>query len=206
MSSKRAEATALLDSGVTENFINKRYARWLRLPFKWLATPQAINEWTIKNWYPLPLISKLIARVKGAELFTKFDIRWGFKNVHIKDGDQWKAAFITNQGLFEPNVMFFGLTNPPATFQTMMNAIFEEEIWVGSLTVYMDNMLIHTQDEVKLYQKLVHQVLDKLWCHNLFLKPENCLFEQWTMESLRVILEMAPQMDPAKIKGVADWP
>ena len=75
-----------------------------------------VNEWTIKNHYPLPLIPELIAQVKGASLFTKFNIRWGYNNVRIKEGDQWKAAFITNQGLFEPNVMFFGLTNSPATF------------------------------------------------------------------------------------------
>ena len=102
---------------------------------------QKVNEWTIKNRYPLPLIPELIARVKGAELFMKFDVRWGYNNVRIKDGDQWKAAFITNQGLFEPNVMFFGLTNSPATFQTMMNAIFQEELREGWLTIYMDDML-----------------------------------------------------------------
>ena len=57
-----------------------------------------INEWMIKNRYPLPLILELIARVKGATIFTKFDIRWGYNNIRIKDGDQWKAAFITNKG------------------------------------------------------------------------------------------------------------
>ena len=87
-----------------------------------------INEWTIKNRYPLPLIPELINRVKGATLFSKFDVRWGYNNVRIKKGDEWKAAFITNQGLFEPRVMFFGLTNSPATFQTMMNEIFQEEL------------------------------------------------------------------------------
>ena len=60
------------------------------------------------------------------------DVHWGYNNVHIKEGDQWKAVFITNQGLFEPKVMmFFGLTNSPATFQTMMNAIFAQELREG---------------------------------------------------------------------------
>ena len=85
----------------------------------------------IKNCYPLPLISKLTAWVQNAKLFTKVNIRWGYNNVHIKEGDEHKAAFITNQGLFEPTVMFFGLTNSPATFQTMMNAIFTKEIAKG---------------------------------------------------------------------------
>ena len=166
-----------------------------------------VNEWTIKNRYPLPLIPELIARVKGAKLFTKFDVRWGYNNVRIKEGDQWKAAFITNQGLYEPNVMFFGLTNSPATFQTMMNTIFAEEVREGWLTIYMDDMLIHTPEDVELHRRCVHRVLDKLQQHDLFLKPEKCHFEQKTMEFLGVVLvDGAIKMDPAKIKGVADWP
>src|SRR5882672_11020364 len=82
------------------------------------------------------------------KLFTKFDIWWGYNNVCIKEGDKWKAAFITNEGLYEPMVMFFSLTNSPATFQAMMNAIFEDKIREGWLTVYMDDMLIATPDNL----------------------------------------------------------
>ena len=146
-----------------------------------------INEWTVKNQYSLPLISELIACVKGSSLFTKFDVRWGYNNVCIEEGDQWKAAFITNQGLFEPNMMFFGLTNSPATFQTMMNAIFLEEVRKGWLTVYMDDMLIHTNNDQEFHRRAVHRVLDKLAKHDLFLKPEKCLFEQQQMEFLGVL-------------------
>lgn len=67
-----------------------------------------LNERTIKNRYPLPLISKLINLLKDAVYFTKFDVRWGFNNIRIKEGDEWKAAFLTNRGLYEPLVMFFG--------------------------------------------------------------------------------------------------
>jgi hypothetical protein len=59
------------------------------------------------------------------QYFTKLDVQWGYNNVHIREGDEWKAAFRTNQGLFEPLVMYFGLTNSPATFQTIMNGIFQ---------------------------------------------------------------------------------
>ena len=166
-----------------------------------------INEWTIKNCYPLLLIPELITRVKGTVLFTKFDVWWGYNNVRIKDGDQWKVAFITNNRLFEPNILFFGLTNSLATFQMMMNAIFMEEIWEGWLTVYIDDMLIHTEDHLETHQKAVHRVLDKLAKHNLFLKPEKCLFEQRRMEFLGSVLENSTiQMDPAKVKGVEEWP
>ena len=82
-----------------------------------------LNEQTIRNRYPLPLIPELIAEVQDGWVFTKFDIRWGYNNVRIKEGDEHKAAFKTKYGLFEPRVMFFGLTNSPATFQAMTNEI-----------------------------------------------------------------------------------
>jgi hypothetical protein len=73
----------------------------------------------------------------------KFDIRWGYNNIRIKEGDEWKAAFLTSKGLFKPLVMFFSLTNSPATFQMMMNTIFRVEVAQGWLSVYMDDLAIH---------------------------------------------------------------
>jgi hypothetical protein len=72
---------------------------------------RALNAITVKNKYLLPLISKLINKLQGAKYFTKLDVRWGSNNVHIKEGDEWKAAFWMNHRLYEPLVMFFGLTN-----------------------------------------------------------------------------------------------
>jgi hypothetical protein len=87
-----------------------------------------LNNWTVKNAYPLPLISEIMDKIKGAKFFTKFDVRWGYNNVRIKAEDQWKAAFKTNRGLFKPTVMFFGMCNSPATFQAMMDSIFSDMI------------------------------------------------------------------------------
>jgi hypothetical protein len=103
-----------------------------------------LNEMTIKNAYPLPLISELVAKLRKAKWFTKLDVRWGYNNVRIKEGDEWKAAFRTSRGLFEPLVMFFGLTNSPATFQTMMNDLFRELIDEGVVIIYLDDILIYT--------------------------------------------------------------
>jgi hypothetical protein len=88
---------------------------------------RAFNAITRKNRYLLPLINNLIHWLKGACYFTKLDIRWGYNNVCIHKGDKWKAAFRTNRGLFEPLVMYFGLTNSPATFQTMVNKIVQDK-------------------------------------------------------------------------------
>ncbi|KAG5728678.1 hypothetical protein E4T56_gene18595 [Termitomyces sp. T112] len=83
-----------------------------------------LNAMTMKDCYPLPLISELINNLWGACYFTKLDVWWGYNNMCIQEGNKWKVAFQTNWGLFEPLIMFLGLTNSPATFQTMMNNIF----------------------------------------------------------------------------------
>ena len=75
-----------------------------------------LNSWMIKNNYPLPLILDLIDSIGKKKVFTKIDLQWGYNNVRIKEGDEWKAAFSMPEGSFEPTVMFFGLTNSPATF------------------------------------------------------------------------------------------
>jgi len=91
------------------------------------------------------LIQELINKVQGAKYSTKLDIRWGYNNVRIKEGDEWKAAFQTNQGLFKPLVMYFGMCNSPATFQLMMDTLFHELIMTGKIMIYMDDILIFTQ-------------------------------------------------------------
>jgi len=106
-----------------------------------------LNAVTIKNRYPLPLISELVSQLRRAKYFTKLDVRWGFNNVRIKPRDEWKAAFRTNRSLFEPLMMFFGMTNSPATFQTMMNDIFRTLIAKGIVVVYLDDILIFTRTE-----------------------------------------------------------
>ena len=108
---------------------------------------RALNSMMVKNKYSLPLISELVLQLRGARYFTKLDICWGFNNVCIKPGDEWKAAFQTNRGLFEPLVMFFGMTNNLATFQTMINNIFRDLIAEGIMVVYLDNILIFTKME-----------------------------------------------------------
>ena len=92
-----------------------------------------LNEMTVKNQYPLPLIQELIDKLEQSRVFTKMDVRWGYNNIRIKEGDEWKAAFRTNKGLFEPTVMFFGLTNSPATFQTFMNMVLKDLSMRGML-------------------------------------------------------------------------
>src|SRR5258705_12116778 len=87
-----------------------------------------LNEIMVKNSYPLPLISDVLTHLHNAKFFTVLDLQWGFNNVWIKEGDEWKAAFQTNRGLFEPTIIFFRLCNSPAMFQMMMNDLLREFI------------------------------------------------------------------------------
>ncbi len=161
---------------------------------------------TIKNQYPLPLISELIDKLRGAKYFTKLDIHWGYNNVRIKEGDEEKAAFRTNRGLFEPTVMFFGLTNSPAMFQWMMNDIFHDLIGEGKVTIYLDDILIFSKDLGE-HQRIVKRVLQRLRENKPFLKVEKCEFEVLETEYLGVITsENSIRMDPIKIARIAEWP
>jgi hypothetical protein len=120
-----------------------------------------LNNMTIKNRYPLPLITELIDMLQNAKYFTKLDVRWGYNNIRIKEGDKFKAAFWTNCGLFEPLVMFFGLTNSAATFQTMMNDIFHIEIKQRHILIYLDDILILDQ-ELDEHHKHIREVIQQL--------------------------------------------
>jgi transposase InsO family protein len=167
---------------------------------------RALNAKTVKNAYPLPLISDLINRLRGARYFTKLDVRWGYNNVRIKEGDEWKAAFRTNRGLFEPLVMFFGLTNSPATFQTMMNEIFQDLISEGVVCVYLDDILIFTET-MEEHDRVTRLVLERLRQYKLYLRHDKCEFAKTKIEYLGLIISHGQaEMDPVKIAGVAEWP
>src|SRR6266702_1701412 len=162
-----------------------------------------LNSLTVKNRYPLPLIPEIIDQIRHARRFTKLDIRWGYNNVRIKEGDEWKGAFKTNLGLYKPCVMFFGLTNSPSTFQTMMDTIFRELISTGEVIVYMDDILIATPSNLSHHQRLVHQVLTRLEEHDLYLKPEKCTFEALEVEYLGLSIGHGKiRIDPIKVVRV----
>src|SRR5882724_5877426 len=184
-------------------FIKKKY-RTLHL----VQDYQKLNAMTIKNAYPLHLIPDILNEVSKAkaQYFTKLDICWGYNNIWIKEGDEWKAAFQMNRGLFEPLVMFFSLTNSLAMFQKMMNDIFKDLIDEGVVTIYMDDILIFGGWTKEQHHTIVVKVLDILRKHRLYLKVEKCIFEKPRVEYLSLILsEGCIEMDPVKVAGVQDW-
>ena len=165
---------------------------------------QYLNEWTVKNNYPLPLISDVIENISTKKMFTKMDLRWGYNNVRIKEGDEWKAAFTTSERSFEPTVMFFGLTNSPATFQTMINELLRDLINIGKVVVFIDDIIVGTEDEEG-HDELVAEVVKRLEKNDLYMKPEKCKWKVREVGFLGVVIgREGIKIEKEKIKEVLD--
>ena len=163
-----------------------------------------LNSWTVKNNYPLPLILDLIDSI-GKKVFTKIDLCWGYNNVRIKEGDEWKVAFLMLEGLFEPTVMFFRLTNSPATFQTMMNDLLRDLVVEEKVTVFIDDVMIATETEEG-HDEIMEEVLKRLEENDLFVKPEKCVWKVREVGFLGVIIgEDGVRMEKKRVQGVIEW-
>jgi len=165
-----------------------------------------LNDQTIKNNYPLPLITELIDNMGSKKVFTKMDLRWGFNNVRIKEGDEWKGAFTMHIGSFEPTVMFFGMTNSPATFQAMMNEILRDLINEGKVAVFVDDVLVGTETEEG-HNEIVEEILKRLEENNLYIKLEKCIWKVRKIGFLGVIIgPNGIEIEVEKVDGVLSWP
>jgi len=114
-----------------------------------------LNQVTIKDKTLLPLIEEVIDKLKEAKYFNKLDLIWGYNNVQIKEGDEWKATFLTNKGLFEPQVIYFRLCNSAGTFQRMMNSIFQKLLHEGMLANYIDDFIILAKTKEELEEWMI---------------------------------------------------
>jgi len=165
-----------------------------------------LNEWTIKNNYPLPLILDVVENIDTKKVFTKIDLRWGYNNVWIKEEDEWKAAFTTPKRLFKPTVMFFGLTNSSVTFQAMINELLRNLINIGKVVVFIDDVIVGTEDEEG-HNKLVAEIIKRLEENDLYVKPEKCKWKVREVGFLGVVIGPdGIKMEEEKMKGILDWP
>ena len=113
-----------------------------------------LNNITIKNRYPLPLVGESLDRLGRAKQFTQLDLTSAYHQMRIKEGDQWKIAFRTRYGHFEYQVMPFGLTNTLGSFQGYVNKILAEKLNIFVI-VYLDDILIYTKDPRKAHVEAV---------------------------------------------------
>jgi hypothetical protein len=169
---------------------------------------QYLNAHTVRNRYPLPLLSEILQNPKfqTAKHFSIINIQWGFNNIRIKEGDKWKATFIMNRGLYEPTIMFFGLCNAPPSFQQMMDIRFREHLNSGCVFIYMDDLIIlgDTQEELDYWTR---RVLLTMRENGLSCKPVKCQFDKDTVKYLGMFVSAGQiAISPAKAKAITDWP
>ena len=164
-----------------------------------------LNEWTIKNNHPFLLISDVLENIGTKKVFTKMDLRWGYNNIRIKEGDEWKAAFTTLEGSFKLMVMFFRLTNSPAMFQAIINKLLRDLINTGKVTAFIDDIIVGTEMKEG-YDEIVTEVIRRLEENNLYIKPEKYKWKVREVGFLGVVIEPDRiKMEGEKVKEVLDW-
>src|SRR4051812_5016504 len=164
-----------------------------------------LNKYTIKDKFPLPRVSELLDVLQGAKYFNKMDIIWGYNNVRIKEGDEWKAAFITPRGLFEPLVMSFGFCNALGTFCRMMADNFQDLIRRKVCVTYVDDVYAIGKDLDELRRNTIEclKVFDE---HELYIKQKKCAWEVTKCDILGYIVgDGKVEMAPSKVEAITDW-
>jgi len=173
---------------------------------KWMVQDyQYLNEWIIKNNHLLSLISDVLENIRTKKVFMKIDLRWGYNNMRIKKGDEWKVAFMTLEGSFEPTVMFFGLTNSPTMFQVMMNELLQDLINTEKVAAFIDDIIVG-MDMEEGHNKLVAEIIRRLEENNLYIKLEKYKWKVWKVGFLEVVIGPDRiKMEKEKVKGVLEW-
>ena len=167
---------------------------------------QILTNLTIKNRYPLPLIGKSLDRLGWAKRFTQLDLTRAYHQMRIKEGDEWETAFQIRYGHFEYQVMPFGLSNAPASFQGYINKILAEKLNIFVI-VYLDDILIYTEDHSQGHVEAVWWVLDLLRKNGLFTNLKKCQFHKNEVRFLEyVVSSQGIWMEDKRIEAVRNWP
>jgi hypothetical protein len=159
----------------------------------------------MKNKFPLPIIDGFLDEIAGAQYFSTIDIASGFHQIRMVPEDEPKTSFKTHHGYSQFRVMSFGLTNAPATFQCLMNAIFQQHMRMFVL-IFMDDILVFSRslEEHKEHIKIMFQTL---FDNNLYIKFNKCTFAQQQISYLgHIISNHGVDTDPTKTTSIVNWP
>ncbi|KAI2643996.1 Transposon Tf2-6 polyprotein [Labeo rohita] len=164
---------------------------------------RGLNNVTVKFRYPLPLVPPALEQLREATIYTKLDLRSAYNLIRIKEGDEWKTAFLTTRGHYECQVMPYGLANAPAVFQSFINKVLKEFI---NKFAYIDDILIYSKTENE-HVAHVRAVLSRLLKTQLFVKAEKCEFHVHQTSFLGYqVSHQGVKMDSSKVQAVTDWP
>ncbi|XP_051727379.1 differentially expressed in FDCP 8 homolog isoform X1 [Ctenopharyngodon idella] len=166
---------------------------------------RGLNNVTVKFRYPLPLVPAALEQLREAKIYTKLDLKSAYNLIRIKEGDEWKTAFLTTSGHYEYQVMPYGLANAPAVFQSFINKIFKD-ILNKYVVAYIDDILIYSKSEEE-HKGHVRTVLTRLLENQLYVKAEKCEFHVQRTSFLGYnVSHQGVEMDNSKITAVTEWP
>ena len=163
-----------------------------------------INKVTVKNKYPLPRIEDFFYQLKGADVFSKIDLRSGYYHIRVKDVDVPKTAFRTRYGHYEFLVMLFGFTNAPTAFMYLMNRVFQPYV-DQFVVVFIDDILVYSKDAQE-HEQHLRIVMETLREKKLYAKLSKCDF--WLKEVSflgHIVSTEGIRVDPIKIEAIVNW-